>query len=207
MNNTDIESKINSMVNIFYCDVQILTIKIILQYKYISEISISKLLTLDLKIVKKITNSLLKEKVILFEDRLFKKLYHKKNKASKFKKFFKLRFWYFETNLFFNNVKIKINKISKMKFENKITDFTPVLICTRKICKKIYDITSISSLNINDIDSELYCKNILNQNIICGSKLENFNSTNLAKFNRYILNNKENVITLICSLKSLIDSK
>jgi hypothetical protein len=92
-------------------------IELILKENYITEYSLSTELGLSIDRIRLVTNNLIKEKLINYEERSFKNLEGKKDffRITK-KKGFKLRYLYFDKIFFTFNLKKKFKKIISKSF-------------------------------------------------------------------------------------------
>mmetsp|Transcript_39892 Transcript_39892/g.93779 ORF Transcript_39892/g.93779 Transcript_39892/m.93779 type:complete len:225 (-) Transcript_39892:121-795(-) len=161
------------LLRYFYLDYHIVLVDFLLKVKYASEYSISKALNLKMEKIKSITNNLYKENFIRFEDRLFKKLKKEKNISKKncFRKVYKLRYWFIDSNWLIWCLRKKLNKILLQRNDEKIPDKLLFFTCSRKICSKIYTIKDITYVPFDHSTGIFRCQNYLNQKVICGSSL------------------------------------
>ena len=92
----------------------------ILRENYVTEYSISTELKLGLNRIRLITNNLINEKLINYEERLFKNL-RVKNKFDKviYKRNFKQRYLYFDKIFFSYNIKKKFKKVLSESLKEK----------------------------------------------------------------------------------------
>lgn len=164
------ENLLKIIVRIFFSDLHIIIIDIILRDNYITEYSISRELRLGVDRIKIITNNLINEKLINYEERLFKNLKQERT-GNKKKKSYKLRYLYFDRILFIHCIKKKFKKIVSLTLKNKIEESNPFLECSRKICGKVYNIKDINHLSIDSEKGIFLCTNSLSYNITCGSEL------------------------------------
>jgi len=103
------EDTLRIIVRAFFSDLHIIIVDLILRDNYITEYSISTELKLSIDRTRLVTNNLINEKLINFEERLFKNL-NSKNKINKiaYQKGFKLRYLYFDKISFVYTIKKKI---------------------------------------------------------------------------------------------------
>jgi|Transcript_26991 transcription initiation factor IIE alpha subunit len=168
------EDTLRIIVRAFFSDLHIIIVDLILRDNYITEYSISTELKLSIDRTRLVTNNLINEKLINFEERLFKNL-NSKIKLNKiiYQKGFKLRYLYFDKISFVYTIKKKFRiVVSRCLRENK-NDSNSFLLCPRKICNKIYEMKETKKLSVDNEKGGFVCTNILNFNIICGSKLIN----------------------------------
>lgn len=100
------EDTLRKIIRAFFSDLHIVIIEIILKENYITEYSLSMELGLSIERIRLVTNNLIKEKLINYEERSFKNLEGKKNFLKKTKKKgFKLRYLYFDKIFFTFNLK------------------------------------------------------------------------------------------------------
>jgi len=136
-------------VRIFFSDMHIIIVDLILKDNYVTEYSISKELKIGIDRTRLITNNLINEKLISFEERLFKKINSKDDIFKKnSKKDFKLRYLYFDKVLFGYNIKKKFKRLIFNCFKEKTKSLSSFLSCPRKICNKIYKKKDIDLLKI-----------------------------------------------------------
>jgi transcription initiation factor IIE alpha subunit len=161
------------LLRYFYLDTHIVLVDFLLKVKYASEYSISKALNLKMEKIKSITNNLYKENFIRFEDRLFKKLKKEKNNSKQncFRKVYKVRYWFIDSNWLIWCLRKKLNKILLKKNDEKFPDKLIYFICSRNICSKIYTIKDITYVPFDHSTGIFKCQNYLNQKVICGSSL------------------------------------
>jgi len=161
------------LLRYFYLDYHIVLVDFLLKGKYASEYSISKALNLKMEKIRSITNNLYKENFIRFEDRLFKKLKKEKNisKQNCFRKVYKLRYWFIDSNWLIWCLRKKLNKILLQKNDENIPDNLIYFTCSRKICSKIYTIREITCVPFDHSTGIFSCQNYLNQKVVCGSSL------------------------------------
>jgi len=166
------EDILRAIVRIFFSDMHIIIVDLILKDNYVTEYSISKELKIGIDRTRLITNNLINEKLVSFEERLFKKINSKDDIFKKnSKKDFKLRYLYFDKVLFGYNIKKKFKRLIFNCFKEKTKSLSSFLSCPRKICNKIYKKKDIENLPIDNISGRFVCNNPLTFNIICGSKL------------------------------------
>jgi len=166
------EDILRVIVRAFFSDLHIIIVELILRDNYITEYAISTELKLSLDRTRLVTNNLINEKLVNFEERLFKNLKTKDNlNKIVYKKGFKLRYLYFDKISFIYTIKKKFKKVvSKFLWENK-NDLDSFLLCPRKICKKVYKVQDIKNLTVDNEKGGFICTNILSFNTTCGSKL------------------------------------
>ena len=75
------------------------------------------------------------------------------------------------TNLIVVRLLRLFEKMVSKSLKDTILTSNSFLSCPRKICKKIYKIEDISNLSIDRDKGGFLCSNVLNFNVICGSKL------------------------------------
>ena len=68
------EDILRAIVRIFFSDMHIIIVDLILKDNYVTEYSISKELKIGIDRTRLITNNLINEKLVSFEERLFKKI-------------------------------------------------------------------------------------------------------------------------------------
>jgi transcription initiation factor IIE alpha subunit len=166
------EDVLRMITRTFFSDLHIIIIELILRENYVTEYSISTELKLGLNRIRLITNNLINEKLINYEERLFKNL-RVKNKFDKviYKRNFKQRYLYFDKIFFSYNIKKKFKKVLSESLKEKKKNLNSFLICPRKICKKIYEKKDIKNISIDNEKGGFICTNPLSFNILCGSKL------------------------------------
>jgi transcription initiation factor IIE alpha subunit len=182
------------LLRYFYLDCHIVIVDFLLKGKYASEYSISKALNLKMEKIKSITNNLYKENFIRFEDRLFKKLKKEKNisKQNCFRKVYKLRYWFIDSNWLIWCLRKKLNKILSQKNDKKIPAKLIYFTCSRKICRKIYTIQEITRTPFDHSTGIFRCQNYLNQKVVCGSSLYEKNTKDNLK-NKFCNKDRENI--------------
>jgi len=166
------ENTLRKIIRAFFSDLHIVIIELILKENYITEYSLSTELGLSIDRIRLVTNNLIKEKLINYEERSFKNLEGKKDffRITK-KKGFKLRYLYFDKIFFTFNLKKKFKKIISKSFEDQTEINDSFLICPRKVCGKVYKLQDIKNLSVDKLKGKFLCTNTLTYNIICGSKL------------------------------------
>ncbi len=166
------EDTLRKIIRAFFSDLHIVIIELILKESYITEYSLSTELGISIDRIRLVTNNLIKEKLINYEERSFKNLERKKKffRTTK-KKGFKLRYLYFDKIFFTFNLKKKFKKIISKSFEDQAEVNDSFLKCPRKVCGKVYKLQDIKNLSIDKFKGKFLCTNNLNYNIICGSIL------------------------------------
>jgi transcription initiation factor IIE alpha subunit len=167
------------VLRVFYSDLHIITIDILLKLGYVSEFYLTKELKIETEKIRMVTNSLQKENFIKYEDRIFKKLkFFDINKRKKNPKIYKIRFWFIDFDSLILKIKEKIKNIifnqQKIKKNKEIFNFY----CPRKICDKKFFNEELSSLSFNHTTGKFHCNNLLSIKIICGEELKE-NTKNL----------------------------
>ena len=166
------EDTLRKIIRAFFSDLHIVIIELILKESYITEYSLSTELGISIDRIRLVTNNLIKEKLINYEEISFKNLERKKKffRTTK-KKGFKLRYLYFDKIFFTFNLKKKFKKIISKSFEDQAEVNDSFLKCPRKVCGKVYKLQDIKNLSIDKFKGKFLCTNNLNYNIICGSIL------------------------------------
>jgi len=165
------EDTLRIIVRTFFSDVHIIIIELILKENYTTDYSISTELKMGIDRIRLATNNLINEKLISYEERIFKNLKVRENiKKIPNKKGFKLRYLYFDKISFVYNIKKKFKKVVSAILLEKTRSLDSFLICPRKVCKKFYKIRDVRNLSI-DKKGGFYCNNVLHFNVICGTKL------------------------------------
>lgn len=166
------EDILRKIIRTFFSDLHVVIVEFILKQNYITEYSISKELNLGIDRTRLVTNNLIHEKLINYEERIFKNLKNHENRGKgKKKKGFRLRYLYFDKISFIYNIKKKIKVLISKSLKEKLNTKNSFLVCPRKICGQVYKIKDIQNLSINRQNGEFLCTNTLTSNILCGSKL------------------------------------
>lgn len=166
------EDTLRTIIRAFFSDLHVIIIELILRDNYITEYSISTELKLGIDRTRLVTNNLINEKLISYEERIFKNLRIEES-CNKFinRKGFKLRYLYFDKISFVYNIKKKFKKVVSGIILEKTLSLNSFLICPRKMCGKIYGVQDIKNLYIDTKKGGFSCSNILTFNVVCGSKL------------------------------------
>ena len=178
------EFLLRTIIRAFFSDLHIVIMDIILRENYVTEYSISKELKLGVDRIKIVTNNLINEKFVNYEERLFKNLKQEKSSLNE-KKGYKLRYFYFDRILFIHCIKKKFKKIVSVFLKNRIEKLNPYLECSRKICGKIYRLDDVKHLSIDNEKGIFLCTNNLSYDVACGSILvqrENDNGIEITNF-------------------------
>lgn len=166
------EEALRKIIRAFFSDLHIIVIELILKENYITEYSISTELGLGINRIRLVTNNLIKEKLISYEERSFRNLGEKGNcfRITK-KKGFRIRYLYFDKIFFTFNLKKKFKKVISKSFKDQAEIQDSFLKCPRRVCGKVYKLKDIKNLSVDKLHGRFLCTNALDYNVICGSKL------------------------------------
>ena len=164
------ETLLKIIIRVFFSDLHIIVIDMILRDSYTTEYSISKELKIGIDRIKIVTNNLINEKLINYEERLFKNLKKTEGKV-KDKRGYRLKYLYFDRIFFIHCIKKKFKRVIANAMKENIEESGSFLECPRKICGKVYKMKDIKHLTLDEEEGLFVCSNILSFDIACGSKL------------------------------------
>lgn len=166
------EDALRKIIRAFFSDLHVIIIEFILKENYITEYSISTELNLSINRIRLVTNNLIKEKLVSYEERSFRNLGEGRNcvRLTK-KKGFRIRYLYFDKIFFTFNLKKKLKKVISKSLKDQAEIQETFLKCSRLVCGKVYTLKDIKNLSVDKLKGRFLCTNTLNYNVICGSKL------------------------------------
>ncbi|AEA38754.1 TATA binding protein of transcription factor IIE (nucleomorph) [Cryptomonas paramecium] len=182
----------------FYSDMHIVILETLLKIGYMSQREIAVQTDIDSEYLRITISSLYGEKLVKYEDRLFKQIKKTSIKSST-KKTYKLRYWYIDPNYIIFTIKKKIKTIM-LKNQNKITKNAPSFKCSRKICNKQYLLNELIALPFNHATGKFICNQFLNLKIKCGSNLDqekNLDQYKTLNSTKYAYKNSEGIKIII----------
>nr|UXY86717.1 TATA binding protein of transcription factor IIE [Cryptomonas paramecium] len=183
---------------VFYSDIHIVTLETLLKIGYMSQREIAVQTDIDSDCLKITISSLYGEKLVKYEDRLFKQI-RRANRKNLTKKTYKLRYWYIDPNYIIFTIKKKIKTIM-LKNQDKIKKNAFFFKCSRKICNKQYLLNELIALPFNHATGKFVCNQFLNLKIKCGSNLEqekNSHEKKIPNLTNYAYKNSEGMKIII----------